>query len=350
MSESPKPTVLLLYGDDRLAIEEQLTDLITRLGDPSTAAASLQRFTASRLDLDALRRHLYAIPFLAPRRMALLELAPFPGKKNELPDSFLAVLDSIPPSSILVATEAVEYDEAEKLLRRSRQGRSADALHRLHASHSPVFAWIEGHPQQGLARELRSPRGKEFERWLHKRAAHFEGKIEPEAAAVLREFTGDDTLLADQELRKLLDFVDRARPIAQPDVVALTPARAESDVFAMVELLGVGNGHQAMAQLRRMLEAEDPRYLFSMIVRQFRLLLLARESLDAGRAPDLVLTAPPHRLPRFVAERVARQALRFTGNDLSEIYFELADLDLASKTGRADLAVGLEVLVGSLAR
>lgn len=350
MSESPKPTVLLLYGDDRLAIEEQVTELISRLGDPSAGAGSLERFTALRLDLDALRRHLYAIPFLAPRRMALLELGPFPGKKAQLPDSFTAVLDSIPASSVLVSTEAVDYAETDRLLRRSRQGGSEAALQRLHASHSPVFSWISDHPQQGLAREYRSPRGRDFERWLQKRAARFEGKIEPEAAAVLREFTGEDTLLADQELRKLLDFVDGARPISHADVVTLTPARAESDVFALVESLGEGNGHQAMAQLRRMLEADDPRYLFSMIVRQFRLLLLARESLDAGRAPDLVLTAPPHRLPRFVAERVARQALRFSGPDLSEIYLELADLDLASKTGRGDLAVGLEVLLGSLVR
>lgn len=350
MSEPVKPTVVLLYGDDRLTLEERVAELIARLGEPADAAASLERFSAARPDLDRLRRHLYAMPFLAPRRMALVELNPLPSKKSESADALLPILDSIPPSSVLVAVEPVDYAEVDRWLRRDRQSGAADAFIRLHARASPVYAWILEHPQQGLAREVRSPRGPAFERWLASHASALQGRIEPEAAAMLREYTGEDTLVADQEMRKLLAYVDGQRAIERPDVERLTPFRANSDIFALVESLGIGDGRQAMQQLRRLLDEEDPRYVFSMVVRQFRLLLLAREALDHGRSPDQVLGTAPHRLPRFVSDRVGRQALRFTGPGLAEIYHELFQLDLASKTGRADLEVGLETLVASLAR
>jgi DNA polymerase-3 subunit delta len=98
-----------------------------------------------------------------------------------------------------------------------------------------------------------------------------------------------------------------------------------------------------------LLAEEDPRYVFTMIVRQFRLLLLARDAADHGHSPQQVLAESPHRLPSFVAEKVGRQAMGFSLEQLSEIYRELLALDIASKTGRADLTLGLESLVAALA-
>jgi DNA polymerase III delta subunit len=85
-----------------------------------------------------------------------------------------------------------------------------------------------------------------------------------------------------------------------------------------------------------------------MIVRQFRLLLLAREALDRGAPPHQILGEAPHRLPPFVSEKIGRQALRFSHDQLTEIYRELAALDVTSKTGRGDLTLGMESLVAGL--
>ena len=49
----------------------------------------------------------------------------------------------------------------------------------------------------------------------------------------------------------------------------------------MVDALGTGNGKKALASLHQLLESDEPFQLFGMVVRQFRLLLQAREIMDA---------------------------------------------------------------------
>ena len=350
MAEPAKPTVILLFGDDELAIEERLADLVARLGEPSTAQTNLTRVSAARLDLAALESQLLAAPFLAPRRMVILELGTIPGRKPDLPDRFFRLLTSLPPTSVLVAVEHVDYDEADRLVRRRGEAKAGGAFARLHAEISPLFRWVVDHSDRALGREQRSPRGAAFERWLGERARRHGAEIEGPATSLLREYTGENTLLADQELLKLVDYVDGARPIARADVERLTPFHAESDVFAMVDSLASRDGSRALRMMRHLLEEEDARYVFSMVVRQFRLLLLARAALDQGRSPRQLLTESPHRLPGFAADKVGRQALGFSTDQLSDVYRELASLDIASKTGRAELEVGLEGLVAALAR
>jgi DNA polymerase-3 subunit delta len=349
-SDQAKLAVILLFGDYDLGIEERLADLVSRLGDPATAQANLARFSAAHLDLAALEAHLLAVPFLALRRMAVLDLGALPGRKPDLPDRFFHLLASLPPTSVLVAIEHIDYDEAERLLRRRNQAKGAQGLARLHGEHSPLYRWIGEHRDRATAREQRRPSGPAFEQWLSERARRLETEIEMPAASLLREYTGENTVLADQELRKLAAYVDGGRPITRADVERLTPFHSESNVFTMVECVANRDGSRALRLMRLLLEEEDARYVFSMIVRQFRLLLLARAALDQGLPPRQVLTESPHRLPAFAADKVAHQALGFSAEKLSDIYRELASLDLASKTGRIELEVGLEILVASLAR
>ena len=349
MAESSKPTVIFLYGDDELALQERLAELIGRLGDPAISDSNVSRFGASRLDLAAFEAQLYSFPFLAPRRMVLLDLGTIPGRSPELPDRFYKLLEGIPPTSVLVVVERIDYVQAEKRTGRGK-GRGAADLAALHERISPLYRWVQANPEQALAREYRSPRGPSFDRWLATRAQRLGGQITPEAASLLREYAAEDTLLADQELHKLIDFADGTRPITRDDVVRLTPYHVETSIFALVDALGTRDGRHAVRILWQLLEEEDPRYIFGMIARQVRLLVLARQALDDGRAPGDVLSASPHRLPGFAADKIGRQALAFSMAKLETIYRELFALDLATKTGRADLQVGLESLVASLAR
>lgn len=348
MAETAKPTVVLLFGDDELALQERLAELIARLGDPASAESNVARFAAARLDLAALEAHLYSMPFLASRRMAVLELGEAAGRAADFPDRFYRILEGLPSTSVLVAIERLDYAQLGK--GSGRDGPTGEELIRAHETRSPFFRWVQAHSDRAVAREHRTPRGPAFERWLASRAGRLGGEIGPEAAALLREYTAEDTRLADQELRKLIDYADAARPIQRRDVEGLTPFHAETNIFAVVDALGTRDGTKAVRILNQILEEEDPRYVFGMVARQVRLLVLARSALDDGRSPGDALSASPHHVRGFAAERIGRQALAFSMPQLKGIYRELFALDLASKTGRADLEVGLESLVAALAR
>jgi DNA polymerase-3 subunit delta len=345
MSEVSKPTVVLLFGDDQLAMEERLAEFVARLAEPANAEINLSRFSAARLDLAAFETQLLAAPFLAPRRMLVLDLGTLTSRPLDFPERFFHLLETMPATSVVVALERVDYQALE---RRSRGSSAADGA-RAHAEASPFFRWVRDHTGRAVARELRRPRGPAFERWAIERARHHGAEMDGKAAALLREYSGEETLLADQELRKLAAYVDGVRPIGADDLERLTPFRAEGDVFAMVDAVGGRDGAKAMRTMQNLLAEEDPRYVFTMVVRQFRLLLLARDALDRGLAPRQVLTESPYRLPGFVADKVGRQALGFSFKQLADIYRELLALDVASKSGRAEITLGLETLVATLA-
>jgi DNA polymerase-3 subunit delta len=84
-----------------------------------------------------------------------------------------------------------------------------------------------------------------------------------------------------------------------------------------------------------------------MVVRQFRLLLLTRELMDAGGSQDVVIREL-HLYP-YVAGKLLGQAKRFDLNGLEIIYHHLLDLDEDIKTGQMTIDLALELLVVELA-
>lgn len=319
---APKPTVFVLYGDDDLAIGEFIARLREKLGDPSTADLNTTRFDAASTDVASLASACNSAPFLAPRRLVILDgpsamLASAPGRERLFP-----LLESLPPTTALLLVQPGELKPS-----------------------SPLRAWAEAHPDLAVCRAFQTPHNEAFLDWLRQRAQGLGGTIEPQAAHLLAELVAEDPHLADLELRKLLDYVDRRRPIALEDVEGLTPFRGQGDVFALVDSIGSRNGRQALQRLHRLLEDEDPHPVFGMIVRQFRLILQAREYMELGKDPRQVLGVHP-----FVADKVAAQARNFSLQGLEEIYHRLLEMDLAAKISAASLDVALDSLVASISR
>lgn len=329
MSKSP-PSVYLFFGDDEHAMGEEVEALRRRLGDPSTADLNFARFAARSIDLGALEEACASAPFLADRRLVILDEASKVVRPAASREHLLAIFDRLPPTTALVLLDPIDL---------SRRAAQANYQQR-----SPLYTWIQAHPERGLARAFVQPRGAAFVRWLESRAQDAGGRIESDAAQLLAAYVLDDPQVADMELSKLLDYVDFNRPISRQDVEALTPMNRQSDVFAMVDALGQRQGQQALAHLHTLLKDEEPLFAFSMIVRQFRLIVQAREALDSGVSPKQALDTYD-----FVVNKVAAQARNFTMTQLETIYQELAHLDVDSKTGRADLAAGLDRLVASIA-
>ncbi len=319
---NPKPTVYLLYGDDELAMADFIARLREKLGDASTADLNTVRYAAESTDLGTLAAACASAPFLAPRRLVILERPAALLGAEGARGRFFDLLDSLPSTTALVLAQPGDLKSA-----------------------SPLRAWAEARPGTALCRAFDSPHDKAFLDWLRQRAQTLGGSIEPQAAHLLAELVSEDPRLAALELAKLLDYVDRRRPIAAEDVEALTPFRGQGDIFAMVDAIGNRNAREALQRLHRLLDEEDPHPVFGMIIRQFRLILQARECLERGADPRQALGVHP-----YVAEKVGAQARNFSLEALENIYHRLLALDLASKSSAAPLDSALDTLVASLSR
>jgi DNA polymerase-3 subunit delta len=326
MSDQP-PTIYHLYGDDHLAMEEFVQSLQEKLGPGSTAAMNVQVFSAPGFNFAEFEESCLSIPFLTPRRIIVLDGVENLPKDKKWLERFQSLLSTLPASTALVLIESRD------------PGRS----NRKPSAH-PISKWIAEHPEISYRRECTVPRGIHFVQWIQSRCSELGGEILSDAAQLLANWVIEDPFQADQELRKLVAYVDGSRPINSDDVQKLTPFQSQSNIFALVDAIGERQGSQAQRLLARILQEEEPGYAFAMIVRQFRLLLITREAIDLGTPTSDVLS-----LPAFVVRKIEAQARAFNDHELKAIYSKLLDMDVDSKTRSIDLEVGMDTLIASIA-
>jgi DNA polymerase-3 subunit delta len=326
------PIVYILNGEDEFAIGSFLTAIQAKMGDASTAEMNTTRLEGRSISIDALTNVVGAMPFLAPRRLVIITNPLAKLNSSTLREKFIALLEWAPPTTALVLIE-------NRLLTEDRDRRKGKT-HWLEA-------WALQAGDRAFVRTFQQPHGEAMIRWIQDRAREMGGQFTTDAAERLATQIGDEPRLADQEIRKILTYVNFKHPVEADDVEYMTPLSRQGDIFVMVDALASHKGREAQDMLHRLLEEQDALSIFGMVVRQFRLLLQAREVLDqGGYERDIAQALKIH---PFVAGKLVPQAQQFTQKTLEGIYRRLLDIDEAIKTSQIDGDLALDLLVVSLA-
>lgn len=331
---SEKPVVEIIHGDDPYAIRRHIAELIanTFSQDKTLADYNVTRLDGRQASDDDLRSAANAIPFFTERRLVILT-SPFSRLTSDAARKrFIALLDGLPSSTTLVL---VIEDTLER-----RGWKSFPPTHF-------VQRWSKEAGKRAHITVCQLPPPNAMPEHIRKEARALKGQFSPEAAAALAAHIGNDTQLAALEIEKLLLSVDFKRPVEVQDVEELTAQGGQGDVFAMVDALAIGNSRQAIGMLHRLMEVQEPLSLFGMIVRQFRLLVQARELMDEGKGNQLA--AEMHQVP-FVADKLAGQARHFNMAQLEDIYHRLLLVDEAMKTSQMPQDLALDTFVAEQAR
>ncbi len=317
------------FGNDEYTIRQQVKKFNKLFTDPTTADMNTSRLDARQVDENELTNAVGALPFLAAQRLVVLENISkrYPGLDGH--KKFVAFLETVPPSTTLVIVDPEEVKERD-------------------LPNHWMVKWAAKHAESGEARAFLLPKPREMPGWIMAEAKRQGGSIEPDAAARLAEMTGEQTRQAAQEITKLLTYVNYAHPIGLEDVEAVSIVTAGADVFELVDALGLRDGRKSQKLLHRLLEDKDAFELFGMVIRQFRLLTIAREVMDEGGAlPEAAAALGTH---PFVAEKAWNQARKFTMETLTSIYHRLLAMDEAAKTGMMPLDLALDTFIVELTR
>ena len=332
-SVSEKPVVYLLHGDDTFAMTHFVEDFYKRMGDPSMADLNTTRLDGRLASVEDLRNAAFAIPFLSERRLVVLynPLARLSAESAQ--KHFIDLLDSLPDTTALVML-------VEDQLNRKKW----DVLPEGHW----LDKWVKQAGKRGYRHECILPRQADIPGWIRKQAESMGGKFDTAGALALANITGNDTRLVSKEIEKLLIYVDFKRPVEAEDVTELCGSGGQVDIFGLVDGIADGDASGAMRLLRGLLEEQEPVGIFGMITRQFRLLLMTREILDEGGNTESIhhdLNQHP-----FVADKLVKQASRFSMDRLVTIYHRLLELDEAAKSGQIVLDLAIETFIVELAR
>jgi DNA polymerase-3 subunit delta len=321
------PNLYFFLGNDEFAITRKLKEFESDFSDRASADMNTARLDARALNENDLNTAVNAMPFLAKRRLVLLANPSAKYNNQAARKKFLEFIEKAPDTARLVLYELVEPRDVEKHW---------------------LVKWAEKNQKLIQTRAFMLPRLKDMTGWIVNETKGQGGQIEPRAAELLKDMVGVDTRQAGMEIAKLLAYVNWARPIKAEDVEAVCIVSSQQSVFDFVDALSNGNGKAAQHLLHRLLETEDPFTLWGMVVRQFRLLIQAREILDGrGSKEDVARALGVH---PFVAEKTTGQAAHFSIEALEAIYRRLLQIDEGVKTSQVTLDLALDTLVAEVAR
>jgi DNA polymerase-3 subunit delta len=318
------PRFYLLHGPDEFASAEFVAEMKEKMGDPSMASLNTTLFDGHTVTLPDLRSVCDTLPFLTKRRLVIVEgwltrlqgkgegddedgAPPLPASARETLAALVEYLPTLPETTALVFVEKRALPNNHAVVK---------------AASGQEWAYL---------RLCDVPKGPALEAWIERRAKAAGGVFTHEAAQALA-LAEDDPRALDNEIAKLLTYVNLARPVDAADVEALTPAGGEAKIFDMVDAIGQRRGQAATRELHTLVEKEDP--------------LLTRELLDANNSEDEV--AQKLGLHPYPARKISEQARNYSMPALEHIYRRLLDYDADIKTGRIEAATALDVLVASL--
>jgi DNA polymerase III subunit delta len=321
------PNLYFLYGNDEFAITRKLKEFESDFTDPTSADMNTAHLDARSMDENDLNNAVNAMPFLAKRRLVLLTNPSAKYNNPSVRKKFLEFIGKSPETTRLVLYESIDPRDVEKHW---------------------LLKWAAKNDKLIQTKAFMLPRLKEMTGWIINETKNQGGQIEPRAAEMLKEMVGVDTRQAGMEISKLMAYVNWSRQITAQDVEAVCIVTSQQSVFDFVDALANGNGKSAQHLLHRLLETEDEFSLWGMVVRQFRLLIQAREILDGrGNKDDVARALGVH---PFVAEKTTQQAARFSIESLESIYRRLLKIDEGVKTSQVTLDLAMDTLVVELTR
>lgn len=352
------PRFYLLHGPDEFGAAEFLAGLRARLGDPAMAELNTTVFDGRSASLAEVRAIADTFPFLSGCRLVIVEgwLTRLLGRA-ELPAA-----DRGSGADRGGGDEPSDDDPSGDEARRgawAREQMSALAAYLPSLPETTALVLVEKREiparnvvvkaatgaDWALLKLFDLPKGEALVRWIRARAKAQGGELTLEAAQALAEVEDDPRALGN-EIAKLLTYANFSRPVELEDVQTLTPAGGEAVIWDLVDAIGQRRGPAAQRELHKLLQTAEPLYTLSMIVRQYRLLLQARELLDE-RASETEISKTLGLHP-FPTGKICAQARHFSLGDLEHIYRRLLEYDVEIKTGRIEAEAALDTLVGAL--
>ncbi|MCS6882969.1 MAG: DNA polymerase III subunit delta [Oscillochloridaceae bacterium] len=312
----------LFYGPDEFSRSQALAALRAAL-PPDVAEMNSVRLDGRRLKLETLALACEALPFLADRRLVIVSDALKHARAGKEREELRAYLERVPAWCDLVFVENEDVDRR-----------------------SILFTYLK---QAGEVREFPLPEGPALLRWLAERAAAQQARLAPDAAARLVELVGNDTRALATEVEKLATYAGRGKTIDVAAVQLLVEDRQEQNLFAFIDALSARRPGPALRGARALLEdGQAATYVLFMLARQMRVLLGVQALAARQLRPEAI--AAELNLKPFVARKAIDQARGFGPGELERLHDRLLELDVATKTGRLQAEVALELFVAEACR
>jgi len=197
-----------------------------------------------------------------------------------------------------------------------------------------IYKKIQSLEKQGRVeiKDFAMPKSWELNNWIKNQVIKHNSGISSAAVSQLIVLAGNDLWQLEAEIQKLTNYC-RGREISESDVNELVKGKFNNDIFQFVDAISARNKSRSAKLLSDQLSSgANQFYLLSMIVRQFRNIIMVKNLKNSGQAKSPEFAAQQLGLHAFVAKKSWAQADKFQKNELDLIYQRLLAIDRKFKS------------------
>jgi len=348
--------IIFLYGQDTYRSREKLHEIIVNYQKIHKSGLNLKYFLGTETDFDTLKDELRQTSMFKEKKLIILVDI---FSNSEFKERFL---------------------ESGKYLNKFWLGDENIILFYEQNSvlkEDPLLLFLKKYSQ---SQEFQPLGGQKLKSWAKKEFENYGAKIEERALDKLIDFVGNDPWQMANEIKKLVSYrAPRQRGeggkenevlfdhrafersevkeesktlfahkkgviITLEDVELLVRPKIETDIFETIDAIASKDKKRALKFIKAHLERGDsPLYLFSMIVFQFRNLLMVKDLIERN-LPSYFLTG----LHPFVIKKSILLSNKFRFLELKKIYQKIFQIDVDIKTGKIEPEIALDLLITEL--
>lgn len=210
---------------------------------------------------------------------------------------------------------------------------------------SKLFKFLKKNAKQ--EKEFVPLQGAAVSRWIREKLHVLDPQksVEAPALGLLAGEVGSDLYRAENELQKLVAFIDDRKNITEEDVRMCVASSVKEDVFQALDAVGGGNKTRALELMERQIQkGENPIYLLTMCAYHVRNMLLVAEQADLGNR-DASSIARVVKIHPFVAQKLLASIGANALSKALKMFQLLGRLDIAVKTGKMDGKMAVEEFI-----
>lgn len=299
---TPGP-LYLLYGDEPYLVERAVKKLMDRVVDPGFRDFNLDIFYGNECKGDEVFGAAQTLPSFAERRVVLVK------KGGDLSaaaqEVLLSYLQDPSPSTCLIL-------QAEKV----------DGRKKFYAEFK----------KKGESVEYKRPYENQLGPFVREEVRCAGKRIDGAAAELLAYLVGNNLQELASQIEKLVVYCGKKETIGVEDVRTIVSDTKAENVFEFTDALGGKDIAKAMRMLSGLLaDGEAPLKILGAVARHFRQIWQVRSALQRKVPPGELAKAAG--VAPFVVNKLKDQARNFGTAELTRIFEQMLELDLAFKSG-----------------
>lgn len=304
----------LLYGPERYLVNEYRDRLISALTGGENSL-NFMRYAGSGVDTSEIISFCRELPFLADRRVVLVENSGLFKSSNE---EFAKQLTEIEDTSVVVF---VEMDVNAKFKLFKTLDKYGEVLEFVTPTEKMLVAWVAG---------MFSKAGV---------------NVSETAVYAILEAASMDMNSVRNETEKLISYAADKGFVDSDDVSLLCSREADTKLYQMVECIVAGRKDRAAELYHDLLDNKEAVIKINAgIMSQLKTMMMIK--LSGGQSDDRIAEMTGE--PSWKVRKLKGACRRYTSSGLKQMVDRCVELDYRLKTGQATDVADMEVMIAQL--